>query len=270
MKILLCVLLFVATQSMAADITVSQGDTVVITLSLEENTPGVYLKVFGQEYYPDCQGNIIVGVDVFEIQGKQDIFKCSLGVFCERFGVLNIVGSVDQRRISEDNKFNRALAEAPTKYPYLTITHPFGSPLNGDYGLLGLNSYFTAPRSSGRIHLGEDYDTCYAGKKKNRCKKPIYSINAGYIIWAGKAPGKLAGVTVVIYHGQGVFSMYMHLSRTEVKVGKYVEPGKLIAYSGNTGNARNVIPHLHFGMKVYHATVKPSDAIYRINEALSP
>lgn len=40
--------------------------------------------------------------------------------------------------------------------------------------------------------------------------------------------------------------LYAHLSKTNVKVGDFVEPGRLLGYSGNTGNSTG--PHLHFGV----------------------
>lgn len=45
----------------------------------------------------------------------------------------------------------------------------------------------------------------------------------------------LAGGSVVLDHGEGVFSMYYHCSAIKVKVGEIVEKGDLIAFSGATG-----------------------------------
>jgi murein DD-endopeptidase MepM/ murein hydrolase activator NlpD len=39
-----------------------------------------------------------------------------------------------------------------------------------------------------------------------------------------------------------------------VRPGQVVEPGTLLGWSGNTGNARTTAPHLHFGISLYGPT----------------
>ena len=56
------------------------------------------------------------------------------------------------------------------------------------------------------------------------------------------------GNTVLIDHGQNVFTGYMHLSQFKVKVGDMVERGQLIALSGSTGRVTG--PHLHWMLRI--------------------
>ncbi len=65
----------------------------------------------------------------------------------------------------------------------------------------------------------------------------------------------LHGKTIVLDHGQGVLSLYLHLSRIEVSVGERVSRGEIIGRVGQTGVATG--PHLHFGVYVYHEAVDP-------------
>ncbi len=55
------------------------------------------------------------------------------------------------------------------------------------------------------------------------------------------------GNIIALYHGDGLISMYMHLSKIKVTPGQMVKRGELIAYSGDTGRAEG--PHLHWEVR---------------------
>jgi murein DD-endopeptidase MepM/ murein hydrolase activator NlpD len=55
------------------------------------------------------------------------------------------------------------------------------------------------------------------------------------------------GNCVVIDHGQGLLTIYMHLSEVRVKEGQKVEGGEILGLSGNSG--RVTAPHLHFAVR---------------------
>jgi murein DD-endopeptidase MepM/ murein hydrolase activator NlpD len=55
-----------------------------------------------------------------------------------------------------------------------------------------------------------------------------------------------AGNYVAIYHGNGLYSYYMHCSLLNVSVGDKVKQGQVIARSGSTGISTG--PHLHFAI----------------------
>jgi len=61
--------------------------------------------------------------------------------------------------------------------------------------------------------------------------------------WAG---GRGPGNKVCIYHGNGVFTYYLHLISRRVERGEKVEKGQVIGEVGNAGNARGTPYHLHF------------------------
>lgn len=60
------------------------------------------------------------------------------------------------------------------------------------------------------------------------------------------------GKWVMIQHGNGLSTMYAHLSQANVSQGQSVSTGEVIGYSGDTGYATG--PHLHFGVYVTSAT----------------
>jgi len=63
------------------------------------------------------------------------------------------------------------------------------------------------------------------------------------------------GNTVVIDHGFGIQTMYMHLSELDVKVGDTVKKGQTIGLSGETGYAEG--PHLHISVKIGGISIDP-------------
>lgn len=65
----------------------------------------------------------------------------------------------------------------------------------------------------------------------------------------------LTGGTVLIDHGHGVSSVFIHLSRVDVKVGDAVNQGDVFGAVGMTGRATG--PHLHWGMNWFETKVDP-------------
>ena len=65
----------------------------------------------------------------------------------------------------------------------------------------------------------------------------------------------LTGGTVLIDHGHGVSSNFLHLSRIDVKVGDRVRQGQVIGAVGMTGRATG--PHLHWGLNWFDVRLDP-------------
>jgi murein DD-endopeptidase MepM/ murein hydrolase activator NlpD len=63
------------------------------------------------------------------------------------------------------------------------------------------------------------------------------------------------GNTVILDHGQGIFTIYMHMSQFHVRPGDLVSKNDLIGYVGSSGRSSG--PHLHFGVKVTGMNANP-------------
>lgn len=83
---------------------------------------------------------------------------------------------------------------------------------------------------------------------------PVKAPAAGVVTFA--APDLyLTGGTVLLDHGFGVSSNFLHLSRIDVKVGDRIAQGQVIGAVGATGRATG--PHLHWGMNWFDVRIDP-------------
>lgn len=82
----------------------------------------------------------------------------------------------------------------------------------------------------------------------------IMALNRGKVVLA--RPLFFEGNCVMIDHGQGLLSLYLHLSQIEVKEGDQVSRGQEIGLSGGTGRATG--PHLHVAVRWQGVYVNPA------------
>jgi murein DD-endopeptidase MepM/ murein hydrolase activator NlpD len=83
---------------------------------------------------------------------------------------------------------------------------------------------------------------------------PVAAPADGVITFA-KPDLYLTGGTLLIDHGHGVSSVFVHLSRIDVKVGASVRQGERVGAAGKTGRATG--PHLHWGMNWFETRIDP-------------
>ena len=74
------------------------------------------------------------------------------------------------------------------------------------------------------------------------------------------------GGSVFMDHGNGLISIFMHLSSVDVAVGDVVKQSDLIAKTGNTG--RTTGPHLHWAVKWRNTAASGRDGDFYIDPAL--
>jgi hypothetical protein len=82
---------------------------------------------------------------------------------------------------------------------------------------------------------------------------PVHATQSGRVVLAEEL--YFSGNTVIVDHGLGVYSLYGHLSATDVAVGDSVKAGTVLGKVGATGRVTG--PHLHWGITVNKARVNP-------------
>jgi hypothetical protein len=142
----------------------------------------------------------------------------------------------------------------PTREPAPT-PRPAGSPIDGQLSVIysfpfiwpadGPITSFMSPEHPNGIDIGLD-------------DSPTLEVRAaagGTVVEAGGSDDDALGISIVIDHGNGVTSVYGHLSELRVEAGDEVEIGDLIAIGGSTGISTG--DHLHFEVRKDGETVDP-------------
>lgn len=83
---------------------------------------------------------------------------------------------------------------------------------------------------------------------------PVMAPAAGIVSFA-EADLYLTGGTLLIDHGHGLSSVFLHLSRIDVRPGERVAQGQVVAAVGATGRASG--PHLHWGVNWFGTRLDP-------------
>jgi murein DD-endopeptidase MepM/ murein hydrolase activator NlpD len=83
---------------------------------------------------------------------------------------------------------------------------------------------------------------------------PVKAPACGTVVFA-EAGDPVNGTTLVLDHGRGVTTTYLHLTDFKAKVGDEVKRGDVLATSGKTG--RSTGPHLHWGMNYFELRLDP-------------
>ena len=131
--------------------------------------------------------------------------------------------------------------------------------------ILPMSSAVTSPFGTARVfngtlksyHGGTDFRAAVGSS--------VIAANDGVVVIAKDR--YYAGGSVVIDHGEGIYTQYYHLSALNVKVGQSVKKGDIIALSGASGRVSG--PHLHFGVIVGGVQVNPINFVKKINEILN-
>jgi murein DD-endopeptidase MepM/ murein hydrolase activator NlpD len=115
----------------------------------------------------------------------------------------------------------------------------------------GLKTGWFGEVRAGHLHPGMDID--------GETGDPVTAAGPGTVAFAGPAPVGYSGYgTIVdIDHGQGIHTLYAHLSRIDVVTGQVVAAGRLLGAIGTSGNVTG--SHLHFEVRVGGNPVDPED-----------
>lgn len=149
--------------------------------------------------------------------------------------------------VSRSQKDNAQIAKARTTLSDRTaFAHGFIAPINGKItGVYGSQRVFNGEKK--RPHFGLDY----AGKTGDPVKAP-----ADGEILLFEPDMFYSGGTMIIDHGHGVTSTFLHLSASKVKTGDLVKQGEVIASVGSSGRATG--PHLDWRINWFGVRLDPA------------
>jgi murein DD-endopeptidase MepM/ murein hydrolase activator NlpD len=182
--------------------------------------------------------------------GRVERREITIHVLAKKFPVSRL--TVNEKFVepnkAEQNRAHREAQEIDAIYPRITTDivpdEAFTVPIPGESGTnFGARRIFNGePRAP---HSGADLHAA-AGT-------PVHATNRGRVVLAKNL--FFTGNTVMLDHGLGIYSLYAHLSRIDVKPGEIVKNGQVVGLVGATG--RVTAPHLHWGMRVQGARVDP-------------
>ena len=146
-------------------------------------------------------------------------------------------------------RIERELAEQTRAYQQFSPRQPsnllFDKPVDGPLSSpFGLRRFFNGEERN--PHSGLDF----AAKQGTPVKAPA----AGRVILIGDY--FFNGKTVFVDHGQGLISMFCHLSAIDVKLGEELPRGGVLGRVGATGRATG--PHLHWNLSLNDARIDPA------------
>lgn len=124
-------------------------------------------------------------------------------------------------------------------------TEKFRSPLNGPLVVTDPYGYTRLTGKSTMPHKGTDMQAVIG--------TPVYAMNRGMVRFTQNL--RNYGNTVIVDHGLGLQTVYMHLSEIKVTLGQMVEKGELLGLSGDTGYVLG--PHLHLTVRVWDISIDP-------------
>ena len=210
---------------------------------------------------------IIVGIDLAAPKGPREVTGVTLkGKLVETWKVaFNVAPAgfpVQHLTLADDSKVNLSAADAARAVSETaqvravfrarsqrawsgSLLHPLeATPQGGRFGSVRVINL--EPRNA---HTGADYGA--------KLGEPVRAANSGRVVLA--ADHFFAGNSVFIDHGEGLFTMYFHLSKMLAVEGQEVKKGEIIGQVGATGRASG--PHLHFGINYRGARINPSTAL---------
>lgn len=262
LAVLFIILLPLASQAAVVEVapdSLGSGDAFVIKVFGAELEP-LGLHDGGRLSFAPCGDGCYVAIGAVDLGIEPGLYKIDLNVEGEEievpievvpkeFPVIELTlppGKVtlspeDERRAEREARMLREFWDRQTERLW---EGRFILPLDNELStVFGVKRIMNKVKES--IHTGVDV--------RGRTGEPVKAANRGRVVVAQDL--FFGGNTVVLDHGQGIYTVYMHLSKFGVEVGDIVEKGDIVGEVGATGRATG--PHLHYTVKVGKTNTNP-------------
>lgn len=202
-------------------------------------------------------GKYPLKISAVSTAGKGIHFEQSLKVGAAKYATVELKVSKDftepspeqQVEIKKDQEIKQEAFRKLT--PEREWSGMFAAPVNAETSdVFGTRRVFNGATKS--VHQGLDYRVGPG--------TPVSAVNSGTVILA--QPLYFEGNCVIIDHGQGLLSLYLHLSELKVKAGDRVTGGTVVGLSGASGRATG--PHLHLAVRWQGVYLNPA-VLLRLN-----
>lgn len=236
------------------------GELVVLTVDSTTTAPTV--RAFGHAvpvaHVHDSAWRALIGIDLDIKPGRYDVTVQTADAPLAHQELRVVAKAFPTRRLTVDPAFVNpppdALAEIAADTKRLNavwgasrpdalwtaaFVRPVPQPANSAFGTRSV--FNGAPRAP---HGGADFPSPTG--------TPVLAPNAGRVVLA--SPLYYTGNTIIIDHGQELFSLFAHLSEMTVHEGDEVTPGLLIGKVGATGRVTG--PHLHWAIRLSGARIE--------------
>ena len=250
----------------AAIYTTAQGSVLQVKVPNEPRVRSVQVLWEGKKvpaFRVEDSWTTILGVDLDKKPGEHlaeavltkddgsvEKFEIAVEVMAKEFPTeqLKVAPRFTDLSKTDLNRVNRESKEVGAIYRRITADivpdAPFTVPIPGAIGTnFGERRIFNGQARS--PHSGADL--------RASTGTPVHAANRGRVVLAKAL--FFTGNTVILDHGLGIYSLYAHLSRIDVKPGALVSSNEVVGLAGATGRVTG--PHLHWGMRVQGARVDP-------------
>lgn len=238
-----------------------QGDAFIIKISGAEDPETPVALMDGKQFvFSKCGEDCLIAIGAIDLGTKPGRKKIkiatgkkeqdlSLVVKRAKFPSISLTlpeakvspGAVDMKRIQKENQRLKELWDKETQRMW---EGDFIRPVKNEIStVFGTKRIFNKKRTS--IHRGMDF--------RAKEGEEVRATNKGKAVLAEEL--FFGGNTVILDHGQGIYTVYMHLSAFNIQNGDIISKGGVIGLAGSTGRATG--PHLHFGVKVSGLNTNP-------------
>jgi murein DD-endopeptidase MepM/ murein hydrolase activator NlpD len=239
--------------------TLKPGDPILVTI---RGAQAVYWGTVGEarlNFYPVKDGFQAIA----PISVNQPVGALTAAAFVQPRGkvdpeqvavALSIVEpKYPSRELSVDSKYVEPPREV--KHRIEQDREAFARAFRQPFGAVHFREDFLWPRNKAAITAPFGDLRLYNGKKQSQhfgtdldgdVGDPIYAANEGVVVLARDC--YTSGNSVVVFHGASLFTVYLHMSKMDVKEGDEVKQGELLGRVGKTGRVTG--PHLHWGVKI--------------------